>query len=156
VEGGLCFLHGNPDKARELGRIGGRSKVRAMREAADPLPPLDNAVGVRDAMAQVIADAAVGKRSSEDAECLVSMLTQQLHAIEVAVLEEEVKGLERNRAGRRLERGPNGNGGGAGPDFDPAPAGAGANGNANLQPANQGREEIRGGRSLPTKGIKAC
>lgn len=27
TEGGLCFFHANPDKAAELGRIGGRKTV---------------------------------------------------------------------------------------------------------------------------------
>jgi hypothetical protein len=61
TEGGLCFFHGSPNKSSELGRIGGRSKVRALPEPADPLPPLDNAVAVREAMARVIAEARAGK-----------------------------------------------------------------------------------------------
>jgi len=119
TEGGLCFFHGNPNKASELGRIGGRSKVRAVCEPAGPLPPLDSAVAVRDAMARVIGDTAVGMRSPEDAKCLVSMLSQLLRAFEVVDLEEQMKGLERDRAVPELENGPNGNGSGAGPDFEP-------------------------------------
>jgi hypothetical protein len=30
--GGLCFFHANPDKASELGRIGGRNKRHAAGE----------------------------------------------------------------------------------------------------------------------------
>jgi uncharacterized protein DUF5763 len=39
--GGLCYFHANPDKASELGRIGGRSNRHSASEAADPLPALD-------------------------------------------------------------------------------------------------------------------
>jgi len=37
TEGGPCFFHGNPQKAAELGRIGGRKKYRTITEV-DPLP----------------------------------------------------------------------------------------------------------------------
>ena len=40
TEGGLCFFHANPDKASELGRIGGRNKGHASGESADPLARL--------------------------------------------------------------------------------------------------------------------
>jgi hypothetical protein len=53
TEGGLCFFHANPDKASELGRIGGRGNRRAAGENADPLPTLDNALAVRDTVDSV-------------------------------------------------------------------------------------------------------
>src|ERR1700686_3493727 len=40
---GLCFLHGNPKKAAELGSIGGRRNRRPRTGSADPLPPADSA-----------------------------------------------------------------------------------------------------------------
>lgn len=46
--GGLCFFHANPNKAPELGRIGGRSKGQAAAEITDPLPVLNDAIAVRD------------------------------------------------------------------------------------------------------------
>jgi len=54
--GGLCFFHANPNKASELGRIGGKSNRHATTGGADPLPKLENAVAVRDALGQLIAD----------------------------------------------------------------------------------------------------
>ena len=59
--GGLCFFHANPDKASELGRIGGSSNRHAAGENADPLPALDNALAVRDTVARLIADVHGGK-----------------------------------------------------------------------------------------------
>ncbi len=53
--GGLCFFHANPNKASELGRIGGRGNRRVTGENADPLPTLDNAMAVRDTVARLIA-----------------------------------------------------------------------------------------------------
>jgi hypothetical protein len=59
--GGLCFFHANPNKASKLGRIGGRSKRHTPAESRDPLPPLDNAIAVRDTAARLIADVIAGK-----------------------------------------------------------------------------------------------
>jgi hypothetical protein len=59
--GGLCYFHSNPNKASELGRIGGRSKRRAVVDGVDPLPKLETATAVRDAIAQLIADVYAGK-----------------------------------------------------------------------------------------------
>ena len=59
--GGLCFFHANPDKASELGRIGGRSNRHVSGESADPLPTLDNAIAVRETVARLIADVYAGK-----------------------------------------------------------------------------------------------
>jgi hypothetical protein len=58
---GLCFFHANPNKASELGRIGGRNKRPAAEENADPLPTLDNAQAVRDTVARLIAEIYAGK-----------------------------------------------------------------------------------------------
>jgi hypothetical protein len=61
TEGGLCFFHTNPNKASELGRIGGRSNRHAAGENVDPLPTLDNALAVRDTVARLIADVYAGR-----------------------------------------------------------------------------------------------
>jgi hypothetical protein len=47
--GGLCYFHANPDKASELGRIGGRRK-RFSTENADPLAKLESVTAMRDAV----------------------------------------------------------------------------------------------------------
>jgi hypothetical protein len=38
TSGGLCFFDANPNKAAELGRIGGRKKRRLPADVPDPLP----------------------------------------------------------------------------------------------------------------------
>jgi len=35
--GGLCFFHANPNKASELGRIGGRSNGKFLANNSEPL-----------------------------------------------------------------------------------------------------------------------
>jgi len=79
--GGLCFLHANPNKAAEIGRIGGRSKGHAAAEI-DPLPLLDNALAVRDSLARIINDVHAGKLQPRVAASLVGLLNLQLRAIE--------------------------------------------------------------------------
>jgi len=59
--GGLCFFHANPKKASELGRIGGRRKRFSASEDVEPLPKLETAAAVRDAVGQLIADVHAGK-----------------------------------------------------------------------------------------------
>jgi len=82
--------------------------------------------------------ARAGKLPTKDAAAFVSMFSQLLRAFEVADLEEQMRGLERDRALTELENGPNGNGSGAGRDFEPAPKGDGANGNGSLQSCEPG------------------
>lgn len=62
MPGGLCFFHANPNKAAELGRIGGRRKIGSFDKNSEPLPILDNARGVRDTVARLISDIYEGKR----------------------------------------------------------------------------------------------
>jgi hypothetical protein len=81
TSGGLCYFHTNPNKASELGRIGGRSKGHAV-ETGVPLPKLDTAIAVRDLVAQLIADVHSGKLHPKIAAGLAPLMTLQLRAIE--------------------------------------------------------------------------
>jgi hypothetical protein len=63
TEGGLCFFHANPNKAAELGRLGGRRNRRAAGEDLSPLPTLDNALAVRNMAARLVDDVYTGRIS---------------------------------------------------------------------------------------------
>src|SRR5271169_4516261 len=91
--GGLCFFHANPDKASELGRIGGRSKSNPAVEGAEPLPTVDNAVAIRDLVARLIADVYAGKLPPKVAAGLAPLMNLQLRAIETSNLELRVEKL---------------------------------------------------------------
>ena len=104
--GGLCYFHANPDKASELGRIGGRGNRHAAGENADPLPTLDNALAVRDTVARLIADTYSGKIHPRIAAGLAPLLNLQLRAIETTDLERRLAGLEKATA--KPGAGPNG------------------------------------------------
>lgn len=93
--GGLCFFHANPNKAAEMGRIGGRKNRHVTAGAADPLPVLDNALAVRETVARLIADVYSGKPAPTIAAGLAPLLNLQLRAIETADLVQKVAELER-------------------------------------------------------------
>jgi Family of unknown function (DUF5763) len=62
TQGGLCFFHANPNKASELGPIGGKKKSQfPVDNSGDPMPTLDSPLAVRDAVARLIADVYTGK-----------------------------------------------------------------------------------------------
>src|SRR5271156_5023118 len=92
--GGLCFFHANPNKASELGRIGGRSKRHEGGENADPLPTLDNVIAVRDTVAQLIAEVYAGKMNPRVAANLAPLLNLQLRAIETTDFERRLARVE--------------------------------------------------------------
>ena len=102
--GGLCFFHSSPNKASELGRIGGRSKHHPAAESADPLPKLDNAIAVRDAVAQLIADVYAGKLHPRVAVGLAPLLNLQLRAIETTELDRFARRLA--EVEKQLAKGP--------------------------------------------------
>jgi hypothetical protein len=95
--GGLCFFHANPDKASELGRLGGRANRHASGENVDPLPTLDNATAVRDTVGRLIADVHAARIHPRIAAALTALLSLQLRAIETT----DIARLERRLA--RLE-----------------------------------------------------
>jgi hypothetical protein len=95
TDGGLCFFHANPNKASELGRIGGRSKRQAPPESADPLPRLDSAIAVRDTVARLFADIYSGKLHPRIVAGLAPLMNLQLRAIETTDLEQRVAKLEK-------------------------------------------------------------
>jgi hypothetical protein len=92
--GGLCFFHANPNKASELGRIGGKKNRHFTGETANPLPTLDNAIAVRDTVGRLIADVYDGKIEARIAAGLAPLLSLQLRAIEMT----EIADLKRRMA----------------------------------------------------------
>ena len=93
--GGLCFFHANPNRAAELGRIGGRSRRFSAPETGDPLPPLDNALAVRDALARLSADVLAGKVHPRVAAGVAPLMSLLLRTIESSSLELRLAKLEK-------------------------------------------------------------
>ena len=94
TSGGLCFFHANPNKAAELGRIGGRKKSRLPAEVPGPFPRLDKVSAVQDAVEKLIADVYAGKLPPRVAAGLAPLLNLQLRAVEATNLERRLEKVE--------------------------------------------------------------
>jgi Family of unknown function (DUF5763) len=94
TEGGLCFFHANPNKAVELGRIGGR-KNGHQPTPAEALPNLDNAAAVRDTVARLIADVYSGKDHPRIAAGLAPLMHLQVRLLQATELEQRLAEVER-------------------------------------------------------------
>jgi hypothetical protein len=95
TEGGLCFFHANPDKAVELGRMGGMTNRHVLAEDMPPLPKLDSATAVRDIAARLIADVYAGTLHPRTAASLAPLLHLQLRVLENINIEQRLAKLER-------------------------------------------------------------
>lgn len=93
--GGLCFFHANPNRASELGRIGGRNKRHPAAESEDPLPKLDTVTAVRDTVNRLIEDVYAGRLAPRVASSLGPLMNLQLRAIETTDLERRLAKLEK-------------------------------------------------------------
>jgi len=93
--GGLCFFHANPKKASALGRIGGKNKRGAATQSVDPLPKLDKASAVQEAVDRLIADVYAGKLQPRVAAGLAPLLSLQLRVLETTDLERRVAKVEK-------------------------------------------------------------
>jgi hypothetical protein len=98
TEGGLCFFHANPNKAAELGRIGGKSKRQFADETEDPLPTLNNPLAIQDTVSRLIGEIYEGKLNPKIASGLAPLLNLQLRAIETTDLERRIVKLEKKLA----------------------------------------------------------
>src|ERR1700676_247382 len=94
TEGGLCFFHANPNKASELGRIGGRSNGHLASENPEAPLALESATAVREMVARLIADLYAGKLHPRVAAGLGPLLNIQLRAIEKTDVERRIGEIE--------------------------------------------------------------
>ena len=93
TEGGLCFFHANPNKALELGRIGGKRNGQ-IHVGLDPVPNLENAMA-RDTVARLISDVYAGKLHPRIGAGLAPLMHLQLRVLEKTEIEKRLGKLER-------------------------------------------------------------
>ena len=74
TESGLCFFHSNPNKAAELGRIGGRKNRRGSADTGDPQLSIETAKEVRDTVSRLVNEMSLGKLSPRLAAGMASLL----------------------------------------------------------------------------------
>ena len=89
------FFHANPNKAAELGRVGGRSRRPAGAENPARLPTLDNALAVRDTVARLVEDVYAGRIHPRIAAGMAPLLSLQLRAVEITDIERRLTKLEK-------------------------------------------------------------
>ncbi len=92
--GGLCFFHANPNKATELGPLGGRSHHRPADGNADSLPTLDCAT-VQDKIDRLMAGVLTGKIPPRVAAALTTLLALKLRVIEATKFEVRTEKLQK-------------------------------------------------------------
>ena len=95
TSGGLCFFHANPNKAAELGRIGGSKKKGIPAGAIDPLPRLDKVSAVQDVVAKLIEEVYAGKLHPRVGAGLAALLNLQLRVVEASDLGRRLASVER-------------------------------------------------------------
>ena len=92
--GGLCFFHANPNKASELGRIGGAKRKRNGSERSITFADVNNALAVKEMVSRLIEEVSAGNLNSR-IPSLVRLMSLQLRAIETADLDVRLTKLEK-------------------------------------------------------------
>ena len=100
TEGGLCFFHANPNKASELGRIGGQKRRKPGVENTEVLPAVETAIDVKNLVSRLIVDISTGKVNPKTVAGLVPLLGLQLRTIEIADLDVRLRKLEQGATNR--------------------------------------------------------
>jgi len=94
TEGGLCFFHANPNKAAELGRIGGKANRHVSDATRDPLPDLKSIAALREMVSRLITEVYAGQLHPRIAAGLAPLINLQLRVVESA-LEDQLAGVEK-------------------------------------------------------------
>src|SRR5438874_1968144 len=97
VKKGLCAFHADPQRAAQLGRMGGRkNRCYPARFSVDPVPPPQTAREVRVLLAEAFADIHAGRREPKVVSVMAYVGTALLNAIKTADMEERIAALERS------------------------------------------------------------
>lgn len=94
---GLCAFHADPQRAAQLGRMGGRKNRRYPSACkAHPVLPPRTAREVKELLAETLADIHAGRREPKVASVMAYVGTALLNAIKTAEMEERIAALERS------------------------------------------------------------
>jgi hypothetical protein len=91
---GLCFFHGNPSQAAELGSIGGRRNRRSNIGSGDPLPPLGSARSAVDDLNRIFDGVDSGVITPKVATTLLQLINAKERITEKMVVEQHIAQLE--------------------------------------------------------------
>ncbi len=90
---GLCFFHGNPNKASELGRIGGK-RNRSPKEEKDTVLRLKGAASASERLESLYHDVETGSIRPPVANVLMKLTDLQARMQEKIVIEDQLAKLE--------------------------------------------------------------
>jgi hypothetical protein len=90
----FCPLHGDPGKAAELGRMGGRKNRHYVEPDLPTLSPPSTPEEVKTMLAQAVVDVRMKKLDPRLASALTSMCGVLLKAMETTDLEQRIRQLE--------------------------------------------------------------
>jgi len=93
TESGYCHLHTNPDRAAELGRLGGRQN-RHVVEVLRPLPAMDSTAGVAAAAEQLAGDVYAGRLHTKKAAGIAPLFNTVLRARHQEEMEQKLKQMQ--------------------------------------------------------------
>jgi hypothetical protein len=91
---GLCFLHGNPAKASELGRIGGRRNRGPKAENVHPVPKLEGAASASAEIESLYHDVQTGWIKPPVANVLIKLTDLKLRVQEKIAMEDQISKLQ--------------------------------------------------------------
>jgi hypothetical protein len=91
---GLCFFHGNPNKASELGRIGGKRNRSVKEENRDPVLRLDGAASASERLESLYHDVKTGSIKPPVANMLMKLTDLQVRLQEKTVVEAQIAKLQ--------------------------------------------------------------
>jgi Family of unknown function (DUF5763) len=87
---GLCYFHSNPNRAAELGRLGGRNNRYACAGPDTPPLAIGTATELGESVTRITNELHSGKLSPSIATALTGLLTLQLRANHAADLEKRL------------------------------------------------------------------
>jgi hypothetical protein len=91
---GFCFLHGNPNKASELGHIGGKQNRRDKRPSGYVLPKLDGLGPALERLQWIFDESMAGSMRPAVANILMKVTELQTRVLEKTKLEQQIAELQ--------------------------------------------------------------
>lgn len=91
---GFCFLHANPHKASELGRIGGKQNRRDRRPSGYALPKLDGLGSASERLQRIFEESMAGSMRPAVANILMKVTDLQTRVWEKIRLEQQIAELQ--------------------------------------------------------------
>jgi len=91
---GFCFLHSNPNKASELGRIGGKQNRRDRRPSVYALPKLEGLGSALERLQRIFDESVAGSMRPAVANILIKVTDLQTRVWEKTRFEQQIAELQ--------------------------------------------------------------